>query len=170
MTRPGENFKNCTTGKNRRGICCGRSEKRQFHTVSGNGCFMYWHNDGQTTFSKKICDRKEMNIKNCWWRMSPTQNLGDRFVHLCNVTGIKAKSVFYSQSGKLNIQYKYKWWNFWKDYNGERPAPPGSFVPRKDEYGVPIPEPQSGFNNVDGFQSCHQNFSHQCHKPLWKPS
>ena len=33
-----------------------------------------------------------------------------------------------------------------KDYNGERPAPPGSFVPRKDEYGVPIAEPQAGFN------------------------
>ena len=31
-----------------------------------------------------------------------------------------------------------------KDYNGERPAPPGSFIPRKDRYGVPIAEPQVG--------------------------
>ena len=31
-----------------------------------------------------------------------------------------------------------------KDYNGESPAPPGSFIPRKDKYGVPIAEPQVG--------------------------
>ena len=31
-----------------------------------------------------------------------------------------------------------------KDYNGESPAPPGSFIPRKDQYGVPIAEPQVG--------------------------
>jgi len=30
------------------------------------------------------------------------------------------------------------------DYNGESPAPPGSFIPRKDQYGVPIAEPQVG--------------------------